>query len=177
MKVRTESNHTKWRPAFTLLVLALLAAPAVAGVETYVRSSALEYNPAKFRAKRAPTSLAMTPIQKNFDPSTSESLTVFCNAYAYVNATDGYQGVKRVKAKWSAMLLVINEGVGTVQSIDLGAGTFTTDENGRAHWRVTVETADFAEGFPESISAMVQTETVFRNGKRVNGLTFSCGTP
>lgn len=169
--------------ALALALLAMFGGPAAAAFLTIVRSSASTGDrDMKFKAKQAARQVTVTSIQENFDPSANEFLTVFCSALARTTpgAEDGpvsFVGSKNVKANWSAKLLVIDEGAGTIESVELGSGTFKTEGDGRARWRSTIETADFAEGFPESISAVVQTEVRFRKGKKVNGLDVFCSYP
>lgn len=161
--------------ALALVALALLAGPASAAVQTGVFSAAsAQDQDRKFKAKKAESQVVVTSVQKDFDPSENEFLTIFCGALARVGSSEG---LKNVKAKWSAKLLVIDEVAGTVESVDLGSGGFQTDGDGRGRWRATVETADFADGFPERTSVVVQNEVRFTNGKKVNSVDAFCSYP
>lgn len=169
--------------ALALVTLALCGIPAGATFKTSVSAGATERDQdKKFKAKRAESQKVTTSIQKSFDTTENEFLTVFCGALARVTriADDGAvtsESLKNVKANWSAKLLVIDEGAGTVEAVELGSGSLETGADGRASWRATVETADFADGFPESSSAVVQNEVQFRKGKKVNSLDVFCSYP
>lgn len=179
--MRTESMKILRISALALLVSTPFGGPADAAITTYASgNTTARDDDKKFKAKQVASQIVAARVPANFDPSGGTVLAFQCgvNAISKSVAADGtvsFEKVKKIKGRWSAKLLVVYEGAGTVESVELGSGRFKTDAFGLDRWRVTIPTEAFADGFPQNTSALVYGEVRYTKNKKVNILDSSCG--
>lgn len=165
--------------ALALVALALASSPAAAR-EAIANgtTTAIDFDES-FKAKKVKSQIIVLRVPASFDPSKNSSLTFLCGVNAFrrnigEDGTISDEKIKKIKGQWSATLLVVDEGAGTVEPVELGSGRFNTDALGTAVWNVTIETEDFAAGFPGDTAALVHSEVRYTKNKAVSLLGVAC---